>query len=166
MLGCSLIVKRLLLNQAQNDRIRTSQPFTTLSVLHLLCNSLLSLATELPRGRRTSPIFVRRGQLHRVTFNTAHDFLIMALQNSLVPTVLGAIGTVCWCINLLPQIWSNYRQKRTDGLPVSMLILWAASSVLSGVYVIAQDFNISLVVQPQCFIVLCAITWAQCLIYS
>jgi uncharacterized protein with PQ loop repeat len=90
----------------------------------------------------------------------------MALQTSLVPTVLGAIGTVCWYINLLPQIWSNYRQKRTDGLPVSMLILWAASSVLSGVYVIVQDFNISLVVQPQCFFVLCAITWAQCLIYS
>ena len=90
----------------------------------------------------------------------------MKLQTSLVPNILGAIGTVCWCINLLPQVWSNYRQKSTDGLPAPMLILWAASGVLSGVYAIVQDFNVALLVQPQCFTVLGGITWAQCLTYD
>jgi uncharacterized protein with PQ loop repeat len=40
--------------------------------------------------------------------------------------VLGTIGTVFWCIQLVPQIWHNWRHKKTDGLPASMMLLWAA----------------------------------------
>ncbi|KAK6074062.1 hypothetical protein SCUP234_08389 [Seiridium cupressi] len=40
-------------------------------------------------------------------------------------TVLGAIGTVFWCIQLVPQIWTNWRTKSTDGLPGTMMFLWA-----------------------------------------
>lgn len=39
--------------------------------------------------------------------------------------VLGTIGTVFWCIQLVPQIWHNWRHKKTDGLPASMMLLWA-----------------------------------------
>lgn len=39
--------------------------------------------------------------------------------------VLGTIGTVLWCIQLVPQIWHNWRHKKTDGLPASMMVLWA-----------------------------------------
>lgn len=39
--------------------------------------------------------------------------------------VLGTIGTVLWCIQLVPQIWYNWRRKNTDGLPGLMLLLWA-----------------------------------------
>lgn len=39
--------------------------------------------------------------------------------------VLGTIGTVFWCVQILPQLWYNYRRKNTDGLPVSMMFLWA-----------------------------------------
>ena len=44
----------------------------------------------------------------------------MAPQTS-IPTsanVLGTIGTVLWCIQLVPQIVRNYRTKSTEGLPV------------------------------------------------
>ncbi|RAR10731.1 PQ loop repeat protein [Stemphylium lycopersici] len=46
------------------------------------------------------------------------------------------------------------------------MLLWSISGVPFGVYAIAQQFNIPLIVQPQCFCVLCGVSWAQCLIYG
>ncbi|OAL51573.1 PQ loop repeat protein-like protein [Pyrenochaeta sp. DS3sAY3a] len=92
----------------------------------------------------------------------------MAPQTSIPPAanVLGTIGTVCWCVQLAPQIWRNYRTKSTEGLPPTMMFLWSLSGVPFGVYAIAQKFNIPLIVQPQCFCVLCGVSWAQCLVYG
>ncbi|KAF1848760.1 PQ loop repeat protein [Cucurbitaria berberidis CBS 394.84] len=92
----------------------------------------------------------------------------MAPQTSIpvAATVLGTIGTVCWCVQLAPQIWRNYRTKSTEGLPASMMLLWSISGVPFGIYAISQQFNIPLIVQPQCFCVLCAVSWAQCLVYG
>lgn len=39
--------------------------------------------------------------------------------------VLGTIGTVLWCIQLIPQIWYNYHRKKTDGFPAAMMLIWA-----------------------------------------
>ncbi len=52
---------------------------------------------------------------------------IMAPQTSIpvAANVLGTIGTVFWCIQLVPQIWYNYKKKKTDGLPALMMFLWA-----------------------------------------
>ncbi|KAL8856583.1 MAG: hypothetical protein Q9178_006812 [Gyalolechia marmorata] len=47
--------------------------------------------------------------------------------------VLGTIGTVFWCIQLIPQIWYNWKQKKTDGLPGLMMFTWAVSAVPFGV---------------------------------
>ncbi|KAH7366596.1 PQ loop repeat protein-like protein [Pyrenochaeta sp. MPI-SDFR-AT-0127] len=92
----------------------------------------------------------------------------MAPQTSIPPAanVLGTIGTVCWCVQLAPQIWRNYRTKSTEGLPASMMLIWSISGVPFGVYAISQRFNIPLIIQPQCFCVLCGVSWAQCLIYG
>lgn len=51
----------------------------------------------------------------------------MAPQTSIpvAANILGTIGTVFWCIQLLPQIWYNWKQKKTDGLPGLMMFLWA-----------------------------------------
>ncbi|KAI4195113.1 MAG: hypothetical protein LQ350_007391 [Teloschistes chrysophthalmus] len=92
----------------------------------------------------------------------------MAPQTSIptVANVLGTIGTVFWCVQLIPQVWRNYRTKSTEGLPAMMMFLWSACSVPFGVYAIVQNFNIPIMVQPQCFGLLCLITWGQCLIYG
>lgn len=92
----------------------------------------------------------------------------MAPQTSipLAANILGTIGTVCWCVQLVPQIWRNYRTKNTEGLPPSMMLIWSMSGVPFGVYAISQKFNIPLIIQPQCFCVLCGVSWAQCLIYG
>ncbi|KAJ5805649.1 PQ loop repeat protein [Penicillium pulvis] len=60
--------------------------------------------------------------------------------------VLGTIGTVCWCIQLVPQIWHNWRRKKTEGLPLALGFLWA--------------------VQPQIFGFFSTIVWAQILHYG
>lgn len=44
---------------------------------------------------------------------------------TLASNVLGTIGTVLWCIQLIPQIWYNWRRKNTDGFPATMMFLWA-----------------------------------------
>ncbi|KAL2161302.1 hypothetical protein VTH06DRAFT_8522 [Thermothelomyces fergusii] len=70
-----------------------------------------------------------------------------------------------WCIQLIPQIWTNWRTKKTEGLPGSMMFLWASCGLPFGVYAVAQNFNIPLQVQPQIFMALCLVAWAQILLY-
>ncbi|KAF2703763.1 PQ-loop-domain-containing protein [Pleomassaria siparia CBS 279.74] len=92
----------------------------------------------------------------------------MAPQTSIPPAanVLGTIGTgICWCVQILPQIWHNWHRKSTDGLPSLMLMLWASCAVPFGVYAIVENFNIALQVQPQCFGGLTLIAWGQSLYY-
>lgn len=54
----------------------------------------------------------------------------MAPQTSIpvAANVLGTVGTVFWCIQLVPQIWYNWKQKKTDGLPGLMMFLWATGT--------------------------------------
>ncbi|KAK3394109.1 hypothetical protein B0H63DRAFT_36023 [Podospora didyma] len=66
---------------------------------------------------------------------------------------------------LVPQIWTNWRKKKTDGLPGVMMFLWALCGIPFGVYAIAQNFNIPLQVQPHAFMGLCLVSWAQTLVY-
>ncbi|BFZ61549.1 Beige protein-like 1 [Saitoella coloradoensis] len=76
------------------------------------------------------------------------------------------IGTVCWCVQLVPQIWTNWRRKSTTGLSPWMLMLWAVAAPPYGIYAIVQQLNIPLQIQPQLFGILSLITWAQCLYYE
>ncbi|KAK5560185.1 hypothetical protein LTR46_001935 [Exophiala xenobiotica] len=92
----------------------------------------------------------------------------MAPQTSIPPAanVLGTIGTVFWCIQLLPQIYRSYRTKSTEGVPPAMMFLWSASGVPFGAYAIVQNFNIPIQIQPQCFCFFCLVNWGQCMYYS
>lgn len=92
----------------------------------------------------------------------------MAPQTSIpaAANVLGTIGTICWCIQLLPQIYHSYRTKSTEGLPSAVMLMWSTCGVPFGAYAIAQNFNIPVQIQPQCFCLLCLVSWAQCKYYS
>lgn len=79
---------------------------------------------------------------------------------------LGTIGAVCWSVQLLPQIFLNYRRHHTTGLQPSMMLLWASAGVPLGVYNIVSEFNIALRVQAQILTLLSLITWAQCCYYG
>ncbi|KAI1610256.1 PQ loop repeat-domain-containing protein [Exophiala viscosa] len=92
----------------------------------------------------------------------------MAPQTSIpaAANVLGTIGTVCWSIQLLPQIYRSYRTKSTVGVPPLMMLFWSISGVPFGAYAIAQNFNIPIQIQPQCFCLFCLVNWGQCKYYS
>ncbi|MCJ1279397.1 hypothetical protein MMC21_007221 [Puttea exsequens] len=83
-----------------------------------------------------------------------------------VATILGTVSTVLWCVQLIPQIWQNWRRKSTEGVPSWMMFLWALCAPPYGVYAIVQDFNIPVQMQPQIFTFLTLIAWSQTLIYS
>ncbi|KAJ5107800.1 hypothetical protein N7456_004475 [Penicillium angulare] len=85
---------------------------------------------------------------------------------TLSSNVLGTIGTVLWCIQLIPQIWYNYRRKKTDGFPAAMMFLWASCSVPMGAYLILQEVNIPLQIQPQIFGFFSLVSWCQVLYYG
>ncbi|KAG5305002.1 PQ loop repeat protein [Histoplasma capsulatum G186AR] len=93
----------------------------------------------------------------------------MVAEDGKIPTaadVLGTIGTALWSIQLIPQIWYNWTKKNTEGLPASMMFIWALSAVCLGIYLVLEQVNIPLQIQPQMFGALCAICWAQVLYYS
>ncbi|KAF2492676.1 hypothetical protein BU16DRAFT_620030 [Lophium mytilinum] len=76
-----------------------------------------------------------------------------------------AVVNVQVAAELVPQIWRNWRTKKTDGLPGLMVMMWASASVPFGVYAVVQNFNIPLQVQPQCFGFLSLVCWGQTLVY-
>ncbi|KAI5859556.1 PQ loop repeat-domain-containing protein [Durotheca rogersii] len=59
--------------------------------------------------------------------------------------------------------WTNWRTKKTDGLPGAMMYLWSICGVPFGVYNIVQGFNYPLQLQPQIFMSLCLVNWCQIL---
>ncbi|KAF1967939.1 hypothetical protein BU23DRAFT_279571 [Bimuria novae-zelandiae CBS 107.79] len=104
-------------------------------------------------------------------------------QESIPPAadVLGTIGTVAGAFKYFHsklacltfertltdrRIWHNWRRKNTDGLPGTMLMLWASCAVPFGVYAIVQKFSLALQIQPQCFGGLTLIAWGQTLYYG
>ncbi|KAL5492446.1 hypothetical protein ACEPAI_3893 [Sanghuangporus weigelae] len=81
--------------------------------------------------------------------------------NHVAEQVFGIAGTVCWTGQIIPQIWKSWREKSTEGLSPWLMLIWGISSVFLGVFVIVQDLNIPLIVQPQVFGFLSMLSWCQ-----
>ncbi|PPR03200.1 hypothetical protein CVT26_008048 [Gymnopilus dilepis] len=90
----------------------------------------------------------------------------MTYHNAVAEQVFGTIGTICWTIQLVPQVWKSYRSKDTTGLSHWLVLIWAIASIFLGVYVVVQKLNIPLMVQPQSFGFLAFICWGQCQYYG
>ncbi|KAG4300606.1 hypothetical protein PCANB_003092 [Pneumocystis canis] len=88
------------------------------------------------------------------------------VHNPVIAAILGIIGTILWCIQLIPQIIINYLRHNTAGLQPFMLLLWSVGGIFMGIYNISRNLNIPLQLQPHLFLVLCFITWGQCLYYE
>ncbi|KII87512.1 hypothetical protein PLICRDRAFT_258225 [Plicaturopsis crispa FD-325 SS-3] len=86
--------------------------------------------------------------------------------NPVAENVLGTIGTICWTIQLLPQIWKSWREKSTQGLSHWLVLVWGISGAFLGVYSVVQNLNIPLILQPQLFTALSLVSWCQCLYYD
>ena len=85
------------------------------------------------------------------------------MANAVAENVLGTIGTVLWCIQLIPQVIRNYRAKNCEGLPLMMFYGQLVVSLF--IYFIATDGSIPLRIQPQLFTFFCTLSWIQTLYY-
>ncbi|KAJ3998904.1 PQ loop repeat-domain-containing protein, partial [Lentinula boryana] len=85
--------------------------------------------------------------------------------NAIAENVFGTLGTVCWMVQLFPQIYKSYQEKNTVGLSDLMILSWALGGVFLGIYAVVQNLNIPLIMQPQIFGTLSVICWAQCQYY-
>lgn len=86
--------------------------------------------------------------------------------HEVIGNVLGTIGTVCWTIQMIPQIWKSYRSKSTDGLSDWMIFVRGVSGPLLGIYAVLEGQNVPSNLQPQIFAFFCAVSWTQCLFYG
>ncbi|KAI0306114.1 PQ loop repeat-domain-containing protein [Multifurca ochricompacta] len=86
--------------------------------------------------------------------------------NAVAENVFGTMGAVFWTIQLIPQLIKSWRTKSTKGLSPWLVFLWGISALPLGVYVIVQDLNIPLIVQPQLFGLFCLLSWGQCMYYG
>ncbi|CAR24109.1 hypothetical protein ACU8KH_03849 [Lachancea thermotolerans] len=80
-------------------------------------------------------------------------------------TALAIVGTVCWCVQLIPQIIFNFRRKNCEGFPPSMMFLWVVSGIPFAIYFMVTKGNVILQIQPHLFMVFSGISYAQCLYY-
>lgn len=84
---------------------------------------------------------------------------------STLSNVLATIGTVCWCIQLIPQCIHNYKVKNTEGFPELMALLWCLCAPFFAVFMISTDASIPLMIQPHLFGFFCTVVYIQIMYY-
>lgn len=85
--------------------------------------------------------------------------------NSAASTVCGLIGTVCWCIQLLPQIRYIIKQKDTTGFNPIFMGLWLIASPFLACYAFISNQNIAIRIQPNLFMVFCLVAYYLSCLY-
>lgn len=84
---------------------------------------------------------------------------------STTSNVLATIGTVCWCVQMIPQIIFNYKKKNTEGFPENMALLWCLCAPFFAAYVVIADASIPIMLQPHLFCFFCFIVYIQIMYY-
>lgn len=53
--------------------------------------------------------------------------------------VVGWIGSILFALCAVPQAWQSWRQKHSDGLSWSFLLMWFFGEVLTIIYVLQKE---------------------------
>ncbi|CCD22503.1 Ilt1p NDAI_0A03460 [Naumovozyma dairenensis CBS 421] len=80
-------------------------------------------------------------------------------------TALATVATICWCVQLIPQIIYNWKRKDCTGLPPIMMFLWVISGIPFAIYFCVSRGNVILQVQPHLFMFFCSISFVQSCYY-
>lgn len=86
-------------------------------------------------------------------------------SNNGIVTGLATVGTILWCVQLIPQIITNYRMKDCTGLPPLMMFLWVISGIPFGIYFCIMNTEIIFQIQPHLFMFFCSISFIQTIYY-
>ncbi|KAJ7314425.1 PQ loop repeat-domain-containing protein, partial [Mycena albidolilacea] len=88
------------------------------------------------------------------------------LSNPIAENVFGTLGTICWTVQLVPQIWKSWREKSTEGLSPWLVLLWGVSAPFLGAYTLILNLSVPLILEPHFFGSLCLVSWCQCQHYA
>ncbi|RKP26783.1 PQ loop repeat-domain-containing protein [Syncephalis pseudoplumigaleata] len=80
--------------------------------------------------------------------------------------VFGSLSLLFWSFQLVPQIWKMHREKSAEGVSELMMLIWVVSCALYAAYAVALDLAVTLVIQPELFILFAIICHGQCLYYG
>lgn len=86
-------------------------------------------------------------------------------MTSAAANATGIVGTIFWCIQLVPQVIRNYRVKDCTGVPLPMMLLWFTLLVPFAIYFNVVDTTMPVRIQPELFMFFCGITFFQILYY-
>lgn len=85
--------------------------------------------------------------------------------NSAASTACGLIGTVCWCIQIVPQIIYIYKKKDTTGFNPIFMGLWLTATPFLATYAFVSNQNIAIRIQPNVFMVFCLAAYYMSCLY-
>ncbi|KAH9025830.1 hypothetical protein EDB84DRAFT_1273369 [Lactarius hengduanensis] len=86
--------------------------------------------------------------------------------NAVAENIFGTMGAILWSVQLIPQLVKSWRTKSTKGLSPLLPLMWSMAALPLGIYVIVQDLNVPLIVQPQLFALFTLLSWTQCMYYG
>ncbi|KAH9166035.1 hypothetical protein EDB89DRAFT_2006560 [Lactarius sanguifluus] len=86
--------------------------------------------------------------------------------NPVAENIFGTMGAILWSVQLIPQLVKSWRAKSTKGLSPLLPLIWSMAALPLGIYVIVQDLNVPLIVQPQLFALFTLLSWTQCMYYG
>ncbi|KAH9059075.1 hypothetical protein EDB87DRAFT_1675215 [Lactarius vividus] len=86
--------------------------------------------------------------------------------NAVAENIFGTMGAILWSVQLIPQLVKSWRTKSTKGLSPLLPLMWSMAALPLGIYVIVQDLNVPLIVQPQLFALFTLLSWIQCMYYG
>lgn len=105
------------------------------------------------------PLFSEH-QLHTIIANMTNT-----VAANPAATALATVGTVFWCIQLIPQIYHNWKRKDCTGVPPHMMFLWVISGIPFAIFFLILNTNIILQVQPHLFTFFCGVGFVQSCYY-
>lgn len=85
--------------------------------------------------------------------------------NSAASTVCGLVGTICWCIQLIPQIRYIYKKKDTTGFNPIFMGLWLSATPFLAAYAFISNQNIAIRIQPNLFMAFCLCAYYMSCLY-
>ncbi|CAG8479128.1 5619_t:CDS:2 [Ambispora leptoticha] len=100
------------------------------------------------------------------TNSTNNSLSSSSHENPILENLFGYLGTFLLSIQLLPQVYKNWKGKSTKGLSATMLLIFATSSFIFGIYTIGVSLPIPIILQPQSFGLLSLVCHVQCLYYN
>lgn len=85
--------------------------------------------------------------------------------SSAASTVCGLLGTLCWCVQLIPQIRYIIKKKDTTGFNPVFMGLWLLASPFLACYAFISNQNIAIRIQPNVFMMFCLVAYYLSCLY-